>query len=131
MKKTILKFKEISYSVEMDSNSVALALYSAIPLKGEVKNIGGEIFFRTDNLDIPFDGSETKDFNIGDIVYWRSSKGEKKFAIAFFYGNTKFSDWETPRAASPCVKIGNIVSDVSSMVNIESGENALMKISNS
>lgn len=128
MKKANLKFDQVSYLVEIDDAiSTASKLYGYLPLVGEAKNIGGEIFFRTDELDIPFDGSEKEEFEVGDIVYWRSPRGEKKFAIAFFYGNTKFSDWKIPRAAGPCVKIGKIVCDVSNMGDIESGQSVSME----
>ena len=124
-----IKFEKKNYKASLsDEDTIAKLLVTHLPLDGEARNIGGEIFFRVDNIDVPFDGTEREEFDIGDIVYWRSPKGEKKFAIAIFYGNTKFSDWKTPRAAGHCVKIGRIASDVSQMEDIESGENVRMEV---
>lgn len=122
MKRAHLKLENTTCVVEIDDRVLAASLlYDALPLEGEARNIGGEIFFRTDGLDIPFVGSEKEEFKIGDVVYWRSPSGERKFAIAFFYGNTKFGSWKTPRAASPCIRVGKIISALSEIENIESG----------
>jgi hypothetical protein len=102
-----------------DINSTAQRILSQLPILGEAKNIGGEIFYIID-IDIPFDGSEKEVFEVGDIVYWRSQK-EKKYAIAIFYGNTKFGDGTKPRAASSCMKFASIIENCSALENVSTG----------
>lgn len=130
MIKAVIKFSSgKSYELLFEAgNPIAEAIVAHLPLAEEAKNIVGEVFFRTDHIDIPFNGNEKSDFDIGDVVYWRSSKGDDKFAIALFYGNTKFSDWKKPTAASPCVKIGKLLGKVESLSEIQSGESASVAI---
>jgi len=102
------------YPLHFDNNSSTTnEIRSMLLVKGSGRNIGGEIFYIVD-IDIPFDGSEKEVFDIGDVVYWRSQK-EEKFAIAIFYGNTKFGDGNAPRAASPCIHVAKITADCSSL----------------
>jgi len=102
-----------------DSSSLKSIISTALPLGGVAKNIGGEIFYIVD-LEVPFDGTEKEIFEVGDLVYWRSQK-EKKFAIAMFYGNTKFGSGDAPTAASPCMKFASFKSSCSDLKKIDSG----------
>lgn len=102
-----------------DSTSLKNSITAALPLSGEAKNIGGEIFYIVD-LEIPFDGTEKEVFEVGDLVYWRSQK-EKKFAIAIFYGDTKFGSGDAPTAASPCMKFASFKNSCIEIENINSG----------
>ena len=111
-----------------DTSNLHEAITTALPLKGEAKNIGGEIFYIVD-LDIPFDGTEREVFEVGDLVYWRSQK-EQKFAIAMFYGNTKFGSGDAPTAASPCMKFGSFKGDCSGLEKIDSGSKIYIEYRN-
>lgn len=102
-----------------ESSGIEKDLLANEPVKGEGKNIGGEIFYIID-IDIPFNGKEQEVFNIGDVVYWRSQK-EKKFAIALFYGNTKFGNGDAPTAASPCIKFASIVGSCIDLKSVSTG----------
>lgn len=95
------------------------AIIESLPLEGEAKNIGGELFCFVD-LNIPFDSTEKETFEIGDLVYWRSQK-EEKFAIALFYGNTKFGDGNAPTASSACMKFGVIRGDCKKLGGVATG----------
>jgi hypothetical protein len=124
MRITHLVFSGKDYLVAIDAeNLIAKEILKRLPISSEAQNIGGEIYFRIPGVDIEYDGTQADEFEIGDVVYWRSSIGEDKFAIAVFYGNTKYSDWKTPRASSPCVKIGKIIDGIEEMEFIKSGEN--------
>ena len=118
-----LAFSEKDYMVEInDDNKVSKELLKHVPISSKAQNIGGEIYFRVLGINIKYDGNECEEFEIGDVVYWRSPIGEDKFAIAILYGNTQYSDWKTPRASSPCIKIGEIVDTTDDMESITSGE---------
>lgn len=121
MNKYLLVTENGELELELDNNSgITEALINELPLKGEGKNIGGEIFFNI-STDIPFNGNEKEIFEVGDIVYWRSQK-TVKFAIALFYGNTKFGDGNMPRAASPCTRFAKIKSNIELLKDFETGK---------
>lgn len=108
------------FPINIDELSSLKSIISkALPLGGIAKNIGGEIFYIID-LEVPFDGTEKEIFEIGDLVYWRSQK-EKKFAIAIFYGNTKFGSGDAPTAASPCMKFASFKGSCLGLEKINSG----------
>ena len=73
-------------------------------------------FIRANN-DIKYDWSEKIKFDIWDIVYWRSQKTDK-FAIAIFYWNTKFDNFNSPSAVSPAIKIWEIKWNFDDLKNI-------------
>ncbi|MFT4968069.1 MAG: hypothetical protein ACI9CD_001091 [Candidatus Deianiraeaceae bacterium] len=117
-----------NFTIKIDSDSSFYnTIVNNLPITGKANNIGGEIFYSID-IDIPFDGSEKEVFNVGDIVYWRSQK-EKKFAIAIFYGNTKFGTGKLPTAASPCMKFATIEDDGNTLqlAKVETGSDILIK----
>jgi len=103
-------------------NLVALQFMKALPLTSEANNIGGEIYFRTNGVDLAYDDSQKEEFDIGDIVYWRSPSGEDKFAIALFYGNTQYGNWQSIRASSPCIKIGHFLDTLEGLESIQTGD---------
>ncbi len=118
-----LIFPQKDYLIVMnDENDFAREILGKLPITSEAQNIGGEIYFRVPEINIKYDGSEREEFEIGDVVYWRSPIGENKFAIALFYGNTQYSNYKTPRASSPCVKIGNLIEGFDDIASIKSGE---------
>lgn len=119
-KKYYLFIDKYKYEIKIDENStITKEILNSIPIEGISKNIGGEIFYIVD-MDIPFDGTEREIFEVGDVVYWRSQK-EKKFAIALFYGNTKFGSGNAPTAASPCIKFASLVDIDTALENSVSG----------
>lgn len=118
-----LVFSEKDYVVIINSdNSVAKEILKNLPISSEAYNIGGEIYFRVPGINIHYDGTECEEFEVGDMVYWRSPIGEDKYAIAIFYGNTQYSDFKSPRASNPCVKIGKLVDGFDDIESIKSGE---------
>lgn len=121
MKKYFLVTPTGEYDLEIDTQSgIYKALLEKLPLEGTGNNIGGEIYYNIPN-DVPFNGLERDVFEKGDIVYWRSLEIEK-FAIAIFYGNTKFGDGTKSRSYSPCIKFARIKGDFSKLKAFETGQ---------
>lgn len=119
----MLEFSEKKYTIIFEPmNRVAQRLKNYLPFSSEAHNIGGEIYFRANGVDIAYDGTECEEFFPGDVVYWRSPTEENIFAIALFYGPTKYSNWSTSRASSPCVKIGHIQDPIDSINTIQTGD---------
>jgi hypothetical protein len=122
-------FSNKKYKLEFNIESrVAQEFVKNLPIKSEANNIGGEIYFRVPEVDIEFDGTQCQEFEVGDIVYWRSPFGEKKFSIAMMYGNTQYSDWKSPRTSDPCVKIGHFIDSIFGFADIDSGEVVIIQI---
>ncbi len=116
MIKAQLKFSDKLVTVMIDtSNPVAKEFVKHMPINSIGHNIGGEVYFRTKGVDLEYDDTERSEFEMGDVTYWRSPTGEDKFAIAIFYGNTQFSNWKSPRASSPCVKIGKVIDNMEAL----------------
>ena len=121
--KAYLKFSDQLITVIIDTNNaVAKEFIKHLPINSIGHNIGGEVYFRTNGVDLKYDGTEQEVFEVGDVTYWRSPIGEDKFAIAIFYGNTQFSNWKSPRASSACVKIGKIVDNIEALKLVGSDE---------
>jgi len=123
-----IEFQNICLDIEFNPESkVATNFIQALPITSKANNIGGEVYFRVPGVDIKYDGTETDEFEPGDVVYWRSPDGEKKFSIALLYGNTSFSNWTSPRTSSPCIKIGHILSDSNLLKTVTTLESVTIK----
>jgi hypothetical protein len=120
--KGIVKFSEKIFKLKLDTKSqVDQKFITHLPISSIANNIGGEIYFRVPDVDIDFDGTQCQKFDVGDIVYWRSPIGEKKFSIAMIYGNTQYSNWKSPLTSDPCVKIGRFIDSIFEFADIDSG----------
>lgn len=119
--------KEFSLIFNTD-NKVVQEFIKNLPITSVANNIGGEIYFRVPDVDLEYDGTQREEFEVGDIVYWRSPIGEKKFSIAMLYGNTQYSDWKSPRTSDPCVKIGHFIDSIYEFGNIDSGETLTIQL---
>lgn len=129
IKNGVVRFSEKEFKFEIyTDNQVAREFIKYLPISSLVNNIGGEIYFRVPSADLEYDGTERQEFEVGDIVYWRSPNGEKKFSIAMLYGNTQYSDWKSPRTSDPCVKIGYFIENIFEFANIDSGESVTIHI---
>jgi|GEM_PF-2209718 len=127
-----IMFQHISLDIEFIQDSkVAAEFMQTLPITSKANNIGGEIYFRVPSADIEYDGTEKADFQPGDIVYWRSPDGEKKFSIAILYGNTSFGNWTSTRTSSPCIKIGRFVTDPNILKTVMTNESVTISIKNS
>lgn len=117
MNKVFLKTEVKNFEINLDEkSSIYKDIISILPIWGNAKIIEGEIFYIINN-DIKYDWSEKIKFDIWDIVYWRSQKTDK-FAIAIFYWNTKFDNFNSPSAASPAIKIWKIKWNCNDLKNI-------------
>lgn len=107
MKQYYLHVADTKLRLDLDDTCHLYTNFSKqLPLGGKGHHVAGEVYFMVE-LDLPYDGSERETFEVGDLVYWRSSHGDK-FAIAIFYGNTRHGDGTLPRAASAAIKIGRV-----------------------
>jgi hypothetical protein len=121
--------KEYMLTFEIN-NQIAKEFIKKLPITSIANNIGGEIYFRVPDVDLEYDGTQREEFEIGDIVYWRSPIGEKKFSIAMLYGNTQYSNWKSPRTSDPCIRIGHFMDIIYQFGDIYTGESITIKLDN-
>ncbi|WP_075342832.1 cyclophilin-like family protein [Tenacibaculum agarivorans] len=121
--KNFLSFQNEIIDINWDTTCTIIEnIKDANYLQGIANNIPGEVFFYQNQLDIQFDGTQKEVFEVGDVVYWRSTTETNKFGILFMYGNTTYGDGTKPRTSSPGIKIGTIsVKDLSKIADIKSG----------
>lgn len=105
-----LQFPNLTLPFRLDlSREAARALAGHLPILSTAHQLGGEIYFRAPDVEIPYDGTETRAFQKGDVAYWRAPTGERLFSIAVFYDRTPFGEGPDPVASSPCIRIGQLM----------------------
>lgn len=110
----------VSFKINLSNNTLANSLEKLLPLVGDCRRWGDEIYFYTD-IDLPEEKGAKEVFKPGDLVYWKSRKNNKK-AIALFFGNTPIGDETKPLAASPASLFGTIKIDYAVLSRAENGE---------
>ncbi len=114
-----LQFPDLTLPFHLDLRSpVARSLAQHFPILSTANQLGGEIYFRAPGAEIPYDGTETREFQKGDVAYWRSPTGEKLFSIAVFYDRTPFGEGPAPMASSPCIRIGRLTADPATLARL-------------
>lgn len=99
-----MKIEIDGIAADLSLNDVGKNLMANFPSFGGVmRRYGDEMYFLV-NFDFSY-ASETSDFEVGDVIYWKSEKSWKE-AIAFFWGPTPIGEGCTPRAPGPAIKIG-------------------------
>lgn len=102
----------------LEDNSVAIKLADMMPIVGVMKKYGDELYFVV-SFDCFYE-SEVSEFEVGDVIYWKSKKSNKE-AVAIFFGNTPVGDGAKPRSPSGAVKIGKLLNVSGLIDNFETG----------
>jgi len=116
-----LIINDTELDIEFFDTETAKKVQERLPLTTTIENRwGDEIYFYTD-FKIPLSNEAKEIMEVGDIVYWRSTKSDKE-AIAIFFGPTPKGDGSLPRAASPCDVIGRVKGDMSMHTSFQTGD---------
>jgi uncharacterized protein len=91
------------------------AVWDALPLAGEVKLWGEEVYFDVP-LRLPIEPQARAEVAVGEIGYWPEGP-----AIALFFGRTPASRDATPVAASPVNVFGRITGDATRLGRVRAG----------
>ena len=94
-----IKIKNKEYEINLINNEASKQVINNLPIKGNLVRWGDEVYILVD-FDIPIEKDDGKIFEVGDIIYWKSSKSGNK-GIAVFFGNTQSSD--KPKANDNCI----------------------------
>ena len=115
-----IKIKNKEYNVSLLDNKASKQVINNLPVKGNLVRWGDEVYILVD-FDIPIDKDDGKIFEIGDIIYWKSSKTGNK-GIAVFFGNTPSSNKPKANDNCTCKLIGKLETKDFNISDVERGD---------
>jgi len=112
-----------SFIAEIDDTGTETvrALRQSLPIRGEVRRWGDEIYFHVD-FRAPLEEGARADMKVGEIAYWPAGP-----ALAIFFGPTPASRGREPRAASECNVIGRVLADPSMLRMARDGAEIILR----
>ena len=112
---------DIQVEAELNEGPTARAVAGALPIKGQARRWGQEIYFA-----IPVKAKLEKEarevVQAGEIGYWPTGS-----AFCLFFGPTPASRGDEIRAASAVTIIGRIRSDFSRLTEVAEGETVFIE----
>jgi len=116
-----IKSGHVTVEAELYDTPTGKAIAEALPIEGNVNQWGGEIYFS-----IPVSAALEPDardvLNPGELGYWSPGR-----AFCIFFGATPASHGDECRAASDVNVFGKVMGDVSSLWDIENGQNITVR----
>jgi hypothetical protein len=91
------------------------AVWEALPLHGEARTWGDEVYFDVD-LRLEAEPGARAEVRAGDLGFWPEGP-----AIALFFGRTPLSRGDDPVAASPVNVFGRITGDARRLARVRPG----------
>jgi hypothetical protein len=110
-----IKAGSVTALAELHYTKTADEIWGMLPLKGEVRTWGEEVYF-----DIPVNMELQQGRDVvesGDIGYWPPGS-----AFCIFFGLTPASRGEEIRAASPVDVFGRLIDDPKVLLGVKDGE---------
>lgn len=102
--------------VELDDTPTARALSEALPLEGEARLWGDEIYFSVPiHADLEPEAREAVE--VGNVGFWPPGN-----ALCLFFGPTPASHGDEPRAASEVNVLGRVAGDAEECRKVKPGE---------
>ena len=103
-KRIKIEIDGLETEAELYDNEMAEKIWEKLPLSGQVRTWGDEIYFP---ITIEEGEGETKaEVDIGELGYWNQGN-----AFCIFFGPTPSSTGEKPRPASPVTVFGRLEGD--------------------
>lgn len=106
----------VSLQGELSDSPTARAIAAALPIRGEVRTWGDEIYFPIP-VDEKLDETAAEVVERGDLGYWPTGK-----AFCIFFGPTPASRGEEIRPASAVNLVGKAFGDVRALKAVQDGE---------
>jgi hypothetical protein len=116
MNKISISFESISFEATLNEGPTAQAIWSALPVEGQVTTWGDEIYFAIP-VEMPQEEDARAEVEVGELGYWPMGD-----AFCIFFGPTPVSTDEKPRAYSPVNIIGEIHGEPAALRSIRDGE---------
>lgn len=103
---------ELTLEAELNDTGVAGAVREALPLEGQGRFWGDEIYF---SIPVSVENEDaTTDLEVGDLAYWPGGN-----AFCIFYGPTPASANGSPVPASPVTVIGTVKGDAEKLKEVD------------
>lgn len=112
-----IKVDNVCFTAELYDTITADKIWDALPLTGDGKTWGEEVYFDTNVISM-LDETSTLSVKLGEIGYWPPGK-----AFCIFYGMTPASTPDQIRPASAVNIIGKVTSNLDSFKIIKDGCN--------
>jgi len=116
MNKISISFASTSFEAKLNDSPTAQAIWSALPVEGQVTTWGDEIYFAIP-VEMPQEEDARAEVEVGELGYWPMGD-----AFCIFFGPTPVSTDEKPRAYSPVNIIGEIHGEPAALRSIRDGE---------
>jgi uncharacterized protein len=116
-----IKSGDVEIEAELNGSNTAKKIYENLPLNGEVKIWGEEVYF-----DVPVEIGDEEDakeeVEVGELGYWLQGN-----CFCIFFGKTPASTGEKPRAASKVNVFGKLRGDFEGLRRIEKGDGIIIE----
>lgn len=106
----------VEMPAELHDTPTARAIVEALPLNGEVRTWGDEIYFPVP-VSAPLDATAKDIVEAGELGYWPTGK-----AFCIFFGPTPMSQGTEIRPASAVNIVGRVAGDVTAFKGVADGE---------
>jgi uncharacterized protein len=110
------------FYVRLLPSSTSRQILENLPMEGDIKKWGDEIYFYVD-LDLPPEDA-VDELDVGDVCYWINGP-----ALCIFFGRTPISSDGRPKAASPVNVIGKLENpgDAEHLRKLKEGDKILVE----
>ena len=109
---------------EIYNTPTAQKIINSLPIKSQVNQWGGEIYF-TIPISAPLENDSRDILEPGELGYWPTGN-----AFCIFFGSTPASQGEECRAASNVNVFGKVVGDLSLLWDVEDGTEVMAELTN-
>jgi hypothetical protein len=106
----------VSVRGELADSPTGLAIAAALPIRGEARTWGDEIYFPI-AVEQKLDDTAAEVVEVGDLGYWPTGK-----AFCIFFGPTPASRGDEIRPASAVNVVGRVIGDARSFKAVDDGE---------
>ncbi len=113
--KILIRIQDVELAAELNDSPTANAIADALPLAGDARVWGEEIYFDIPVI-APLEENAVAEVEIGTLAYWPTGN-----AFCIFFGPTPVSTNDKPRAYSPVNVIGRIAEDTAPLKTIADG----------
>ncbi len=103
-KKILIEVDGVEATAELYDNEMAEKIWQSLPLSGQVRTWGDEIYFPVTVEE--GEGERKAEVDVGELAFWNQGN-----AFCIFFGPTPSSTGDKPRPASPVTVFGMLEGD--------------------
>ena len=111
-RRIIIEASGQTLEAELSDSGAAKLISSSLPIAAEMSRWGDE-YYGSVGIDISEDGTQREIMEVGEIAYWPPGR-----ALCIFFGRTPASTDARPKAASPVLPIGRVITGLDSLSHL-------------